>query len=67
MEVKRRSILKAFTWRFLATLVTVCVSFVLTKSVHIALGIGAFDTVIKLFAYYYHERVWSRISWGKLH
>ena len=64
MDTKRRTIAKALTWRVVATLTTMTVSFVLTGSFHIALSIGIVDTIIKLGAYYIHERAWSKTTWG---
>jgi len=37
----------------------------MTGSVATSLGVGGFDAIAKMFAYYVHERAWSRISYGK--
>lgn len=37
----------------------------LTGEVRLATQIGIADTVIKLFAYYGHERVWLKIKLGR--
>ena len=65
-ESHRRSIVKALSWRFLATLITVCVAFFITGKVHVAFEIGIFDTVIKLALYYLHERIWNRLPFGQV-
>ncbi len=64
-ETHKRSILKALTWRVLATLVTTIVVYLFTKEVVLALGIGLIDAAIKMFTYYAHERLWDRISFGR--
>lgn len=64
METKRRSLAKALSWRFLATLITMVVSFVITKELAFALEIGLLDTSIKFFTYFGHERLWLRINYG---
>ena len=48
----RRSIVKALSWRFLATLITVCVAFIITGKVYVAAEIGLLDTIVKLGVYY---------------
>ncbi len=65
MDSHKRSILKAFTWRVVATIITFAVSYVLTKKIELAAGISLSDTFIKVFSYYGHERIWERINFGR--
>ncbi len=65
MESHVRSIVKALTWRVIATCVTVFVAYVILGDVSHALEIGLLDTLIKLGAYYGHERIWDRVALGK--
>ena len=65
MDSHRRSILKAFTYRALSTVITFVVSYLLTKQVLLAAGISLSDTVIKVFFYYGHERIWDKIHFGR--
>ena len=65
VESHIRSIVKALTWRVIATLVTIFVAWIILGDVGHALEIGLLDTVIKLGAYYGHERVWDKIALGK--
>ena len=65
MESHFRTVTKAFSWRFIATLVTFTVAWVITKELKFAAEIGLADTVIKLGAYYFHERMWIGINFGK--
>ena len=66
MESHVRTIMKAFSWRFIATLVTFTVAWVVTKELKFAAEIGIADTLIKLGAYYFHERAWIGVKFGKL-
>jgi len=66
VETKRRSFAKALSWRVLATLITMSVAYALTKEITFAVEIGVIDTVAKLAIYFGHERVWQRISYGKI-
>jgi uncharacterized membrane protein len=65
IESHFRSIVKALSWRFLATVITFCVSWILTRRVTLAAEIGVADALLKLGAYYSHERLWNRLSFGK--
>lgn len=65
MESHKRSIVKALSWRVLATLITTFVAFLLTGEITLAIEIGLLDTALKLGAYYGHERLWLRIPFGK--
>ncbi len=61
---RKRHLAKAFTWRIIATLITVVITFCVTGSLEAGLSVGAFDVVLKLAAYYFHERAWYKTKWG---
>lgn len=61
-----RSIIKALSWRILATVITAIVALIITGDVLLAAKIGLIDTLIKLGVYYLHERFWNRISYGQI-
>ncbi len=65
MESHRRSIVKAISWRIIATLVTFLVAYLLTKEAVLSISIGLGDAIIKIGAFYSHERVWNRINFGR--
>lgn len=56
MELHKRTILRAITWRIIATLVTAA-----WTGLSGAIVINIFMTL----AHYVHERVWLKINWGK--
>ena len=66
METHTRSIMKAVTWRTGGTIVTFSVAWLLIGDISQALGIGVVDTLVKVGAFYFHERLWNRLSFGKL-
>lgn len=66
MENHVRSLAKAVSWRATGTLDTIVVSFIITGRVKVALSIGGFELVTKTILYYLHERVWNRVSFGKV-
>ena len=65
MESHVRSLVKALTWRAGGTFVTIFVAWFVLGDVSHALEIGLLDTLVKLGAYYGHERIWDKIALGK--
>jgi uncharacterized membrane protein len=65
METKRRSIVKAVTWRAVATLLTLVVAYVFTGTIAESLGIALTAAILNIIAYYCHERTWNWIQWGR--
>ena len=53
------------TWRTGGTVVTFTVALILTGKLELAAQIGILDTVIKIGAFYAHERIWIRLKFGK--
>ena len=61
----KRSILKTVSWRVVGTLATVVISYVITGTLALAFSIGAIELVSKMVLYFFHERAWNNIKWGK--
>lgn len=66
METHFRTIIKALSWRVIATMVTFTVAWIVTGRLNIAAEIGIADTIIKIGAYYMHERTWMRVAFGTI-
>ena len=66
VEAHRRSVVKAISWRFIATLITMAIVFLITRKEILMLEVGILDMVAKMMFYYLHERVWGKIKWGKV-
>jgi len=60
-----RSVAKAVSWRVIGTLDTLLISYILTGEVAIAASIASIDFITKMFLYFFHERLWNKINWGK--
>lgn len=56
METKTRSVVKAITWRVIATLIAMY---------WVGFQAAIVLNIIQTVAYYLHERVWVKIKWGK--
>ncbi len=64
-ETKKRSILKALSWRTWATITTAIIVFVFTGEVALAITVGFLEVFAKMGLYFFHERLWQKISFGK--
>jgi len=61
----KRSILKTISWRVVGTLATVVISYLVTGTLALAFSIGGIELVSKMVLYFFHERTWNNIKWGK--
>lgn len=66
MDTHRRSILKTISWRVVATLVTGVVAYLVTGRLDFAVTVGLGDSSVKIFTYYLHERMWTKIRFGEV-
>ena len=64
-ELKKRTLVKTMTWRVTASLTTFLIAWILTGDLLIGLSIGSIEAIVKIFLYYYHERIWNNINWAK--
>ncbi len=66
-ETYARSTTKTATWRTLASLDTMALAWFFTGNIATALSIGGLEVFTKLILYFFHERIWSNISYGIVH
>ena len=62
---KARSFLKSISYRIWGTISSWAVVYVITGKGSLATLIAFWETVVKVFIYYFHERAWNKISWGR--
>ena len=60
----KRHIYKTFTWRFIGTLDTIIISWIVLCDISVGLQIGAAETITKMILYFFHEKLWYRINFG---
>ncbi len=65
-ESHLRSILKAFSWRIIATLTTGLIAYAITGEIDTAILIGSIEFVLKFVIYYVHERLWQLAPRGSV-
>ena len=65
-EKPYRSVVKAISWRTVGTLDTIIVSYFITGNLVMAASIGTIEVITKMALYYFHERAWNKISFGRV-
>ncbi len=61
---KTRHLIKTITWRFIGTIDTIILSWIISGNPMTGLKIGAAEVFTKMILYYLHERAWYKINYG---
>lgn len=61
---KVRHLLKTITWRFIGTMDTMFLGWLISGSAEVGLSIGGLELFTKMLLYYIHERIWYRSNFG---
>lgn len=64
-EKHKRSGAKALSYRILSISVDSMVAYFFTQNVALSAGIVLFVNGYSTLLYYFHERVWAHIHWGR--
>ena len=62
-DTKKKTVVKTITWRITASLTTFLIAWILTGDILVGASIGSIEAIAKIFLYYFHERIWTNISW----
>ena len=65
-EKAARSIVKSISWRITGTIDTMVISYFITGDFTMALSIGSVEVFTKMALYFFHERLWNKIRYGKV-
>jgi len=65
MDSRRRSIVKSITWRIICIVVSITTAYLLTGQIDVSVAIGTAYNAITMILYYFHERLWNNLGWGK--
>ncbi len=60
-----RSIAKAISWRVTGSIDTFILSWLITGNLKFAGSIASIEVITKVVLYYFHERAWAIIPFGK--
>ena len=61
---RRRSVVKAITYRALIVCLDFLAIYLLTGKAQIAVGFMVVSNIYTTVGYFVHERLWARIKWG---
>jgi uncharacterized membrane protein len=61
-----RSLVKAVSWRLTGSVDTMIISFLITHQIKWALTISGVELFTKVGLFYVHERVWEKLSFGRV-
>ena len=65
-EKSYRSVVKSISWRTIGTIDTMVISYFITGKLALALSIGGIEVFTKMLLYFFHERTWNRIQFGRI-
>jgi len=54
------------TWRAGGTIVTCLVAWLIIGRLDLAAQLGLLDSLLKIGAFYIHERIWNKLKFGRL-
>ena len=60
-----RSIIKAISFRMLIIISDALILYVITRRLDLVLGVISLFTLVNTTIYFFHERFWNSIHWGK--
>ncbi len=66
MDTRLRSWVKSIVWRIIGIILLGVISYLVTDNWKEVTIITVLFHGIRVIMYYYHERLWERISWGRL-
>lgn len=65
VDLKIRSWTKSFTWRILGVIILLPLTYAFTGKWESAAAVTLIFHVVRMVLYYFHERAWERIAWGR--
>jgi uncharacterized membrane protein len=64
-ENAKRSLIKSITFRVLVIISDFIIIMLITRRYDVALAVIIFSNLASATLYYFHERAWNRVKWGK--
>ena len=64
METTKRTIAKTVSWRIIGIVTIFLATYLLGGTIQVSIGLTVINLTVITLLYYFHERVWQRISWG---
>lgn len=65
-ETKKRSIVKTVIYRIIIIIADFLFLYLVTRKLAIAIGFMVISNLYTMVSYYFYERAWDHITWGKV-
>ena len=65
-ETLYRSVVKTVSYRVVILILDFAAIYLFTGQVKVALGFMVVSNIYTTLGYFFHERIWDRIKWGKI-
>ena len=66
-EHVKRSVAKALTFRSIIIVSDIIIVYTITHRIDLTLGVLFFSNIASTTIYFFHERFWNTVKWGKSH
>jgi|GEM_PF-2281427 len=66
IETVKRSIAKTISYRVVISVLHFTVIYYITGRWQIALGFVGLSSIYSVFTFYFHDRLWDKVTWGKV-
>jgi uncharacterized membrane protein len=66
METRKRSMMKSITWRIVGVVLLSGITWLVTRDWKDSTIITVVFHSIRMVMYYFHERIWLRVNWGRV-
>jgi adenylylsulfate kinase len=60
-----RSLLKGVVWEAISFVLTLIAVYIIYGNLSFSVKFSLVLTVIKMFLFFIHERIWKKVMWGK--
>ncbi len=65
-ETLKRSLVKTISYRLAILILDFTSIYLFTGQIKVAVGFMLVSNLYTTVAYFYHERIWDKIKWGKI-
>jgi uncharacterized membrane protein len=65
-ETFRRSVVKTLSYRVVILILDFVAIYLFTGKIKVALGFMIVSNIYTTIGYFFHERIWDKIKWGKI-
>ena len=66
METKLRTLTRMLSYRITAFIMTIFWTYLFTHDISKSVGFSGILHILLSVDYYFHERIWLKIKWGKI-